>query len=145
MTLKQRQFVKKYLENKGNGTQAAMDVYNAKNYNTAHVIASENLHKPTIQRGIEQALEHAGLSDKYISDMLRKATEAGLGKKADNADSLRGIEMMLKLKGAFPKQIIQSAHLRINLRQDLEKKEYKELKKKLKEMQKISSELLRRT
>ncbi|GEM_PF-6651985 len=33
MILKQRHFIKKYIENGGNGTQAAMDVYSAKNYN----------------------------------------------------------------------------------------------------------------
>lgn len=46
MTLKQKTFVKRYVQNGGNGTKAAMDVYNAKNYNTAHTIASENLQKP---------------------------------------------------------------------------------------------------
>ena len=103
LTVKQKRFVQKLVET-GNGTQAAMDAYDVKNYNTAHAIASENLQKPTIKRELELALEHAGLSDNYISDLLREATVAGLGVKATNADSLRGIELVSRLKGHLDKE-----------------------------------------
>lgn len=143
MTLKQRLFIKKYLENKGNGTQAAMDVYNVKNANTAHSIASENLRKPTIRREIELALEAKGLTDEYISELLRKATVAGLGQKATNSDSLRGIEMMLKVKGAFPSKIQRSAHLRIDYKEELMKMSPSELKEELRKTTERTAELLR--
>ncbi len=71
MTIKQRHFVKKYIGNGGNGTQAAIDVYNAKNYNTAHAIAAENLQKPTIQKKIREALEAAELTPESISEYLK--------------------------------------------------------------------------
>lgn len=57
LSLKQKLFVKEYLANKGNGTQAALKVYNTKNYNSAHSIASENLQKPAIQEEISKNLE----------------------------------------------------------------------------------------
>ena len=141
MTLKQKQFVKKYIQNGGNGTQAAMVVYNAKNYNTAHAIASENLQKPTIQREIEDTFERAGLSDEYIFELLRDATTAGLGKKATNSDSLRGIDMMLKLKGSYPQQIKKTAHWRFNMRQDINKS-YTELINEAERLTKTTQELL---
>lgn len=142
MTLKQRVFVKKYIGNGGNGTQAAMEAYDAKNYNTAHVIASENLQKPTIQREIELALERAGLSDDYISELLRDATTAGLGVKATNGDSLRGLELLLKLKGAYPQQIKKTAHLRINMREDINNNNLTELVKHIEKLNQRSQELL---
>lgn len=141
-TLKQKAFVKKFIENKGNGTLAAMDVYDVKNYNTAHAISSENLQKPTIQREIEQALERTGLNDEYISELLREATVAGIGQKATNSDTLRGIEMMLKVKGAFPDRMHKSAHLRIDYRQELEKKSVKEIEEELRRVEAKTRELL---
>lgn len=146
MTIKQKQFVKRYIENNGNGTQAAMDVYDAKNYNTAHAIAVENLQKPTIKREIEETMEAKGLTNEYISELLREATVAGLGQKATNSDSLRGIEMMLKVKGAFPSKIQQSAHLRIDYKQEKEelmKMSPSELKEELRKTMERTAELLR--
>lgn len=143
MTLKQREFVKKYILNKGNGTQAAMEAYNAKNYNTAHAIAVENLQKPTIKREIELALEAKGLTDEYISELLQEATISGIGQKSTNSDALRGIEMMLKLKNAFPSKVHKTAHLRLDYRQELEKMTTKELEARLREQQSLIGELLK--
>lgn len=129
LTLKQREFVKEYIKSSGNGTQAALASYDTDDPNTAHSIASENLRKPTIKRAIELALERVGLTDDYVSELLREATISGLGKKASNSDALRGLEMMLKLKGAFPSPVNRSAHVRVDYRQNLEKMSYAELKK----------------
>src|SRR4030065_2567931 len=100
LTVKQRQFVKKYVANGGNGTRAAMAVYGTDDEHTAHQIAYENLRKPAVKRQIELALERAGLTDDSVSELLREATVAGLGEKATNSDSLRGIDMLLRLKDA---------------------------------------------
>ncbi len=142
MSIKQKLFVKKYIEHKGNGTKAALDAYDVKNYNTAHSIAIGNLQKPTIQRAIELALEHAGLSDDYISEMLRDATVAGIGVKAKNSDSLRGIDMILKLKGAYPTVTQRSSHLRIEMKELVSKKSYSELEQELTELNRRSTQLM---
>src|SRR3990167_4928008 len=133
LTVKQRQFIKKYVENGGNGTQAALDSYDTMNPNVAHVIASENLQKPTIKRSIELALERAGLTDDSVSELLREATVAGLGEKATNSDSLRGIDMLLRLKDAYPTQ--KTAHLRVDVTENYNKMTIKELKEELKRIQ----------
>ena len=142
MTVKQRKFVKRYLENGGNGTQAALDAYNTDDPKVAKVIASKNLTLDNIKMEIELALERAGLSDEYISELLRDATTAGMGVKATNADSLRGIDMMLKLKGAYPTAIQKSAHIRIDYRQQLMHKSTEELEEELRNMQAYTNEFL---
>lgn len=141
LTIKQRTFVQKLLET-GNGTQAALAAYNTNSSDVAKVIASENLTKPNVREAIEHALEASGLTDTYISEILRKVTEAGIGVKATNSDSLRGLDMMLKLKGAYPSVTQKSAHLRVEMRNTLENKSYAELKKDLEELNKKTQELL---
>ncbi len=145
MTIKQRKFIKRYVENRGNGTRAALEAYNVSDPNVAKVIASQNLTKPNIKRGIELALETKGLTDEYIGELLRDATVAGLGNKATNADSLRGIDMMLKLKDAYPTQ--KTAHLRVNYQTEykakLEKLSIPELKEELTKLKEKSDELLK--
>lgn len=143
MTIKQRKFIKGYLQNGGNGTQAALEAYNVSDPNVAKVIASENLTKPNVKREIELALEAKGLSDEYISELLREATVAGIGQKATNSDSLRGIEMMLKLKDAFPSKMQKSAHLRIDYRQEIEQMSMKDLMEELIRTQKMTAEMLK--
>lgn len=48
LTYKQELFLKKYVENGGNGTKAALAVYNTDRPNVANAIAVENLQKPAI-------------------------------------------------------------------------------------------------
>lgn len=142
LTLKQKQFVKKYIEHKGNGTKAALEVYDTSDSNVAHAIASENLQKPTIKRAIELSLERVGLNDDYISEILKEATVAGIGQKPTNADTLRGIDMMLKLKDAYPNKMQTSAHFRLERKEEVQKLSYQELKTKMKELQESTNKLL---
>ena len=144
LTLKQRNFVKRYVTNGGNGTQAVLDAYNTSDPNVAKVIASKNLTLPNVKRAIELSLERAGLSDDYVSELLRDATIAGLGQKATNADTLRGIDMMLKLKDAYPAQ--RTAHLRVDYQAEykrkLERMSNKDLQANLEKQQKTNEELM---
>jgi len=57
MTLKQKLFIKKYLEFKGNGTKAALTVYNTSDTNVAAVIASQNMANSRIRRYVEIEFE----------------------------------------------------------------------------------------
>lgn len=61
MTLKQKAFVKEYIDTKGNATEAALRVYNT-NRDVARRIGAENLTKPVIQSqlaGYTELLESA--------------------------------------------------------------------------------------
>ena len=58
LTPKQDKFIKKYLET-GNGTRAALEVYDTDEYMTAASIASENLKKPQILAKLHAAQDLA--------------------------------------------------------------------------------------
>lgn len=60
LSFKQRLFVNHYLQLNGNGTQAALCVYNVKNAATAAQISYENLRKPNVKEAIGRILEAEG-------------------------------------------------------------------------------------
>ncbi len=137
MTLKQKLFVKKYIEKNGNGTAAALEVYDVKNANVAHSIASENLRKPTIQKKIREALEATGLTPESIAEYLKRAIVSGLGNKSTNSDSLRGLDLYAKLTGAYDRQDIEQSY-----KLTLSKLNSKELKMELEKVTIQSSSLI---
>lgn len=99
LTSKQALFAKHYASGKSGKQAAVLAGYSEK---TADVIASENLTKPNVLSKIESILDKAGLSDEALAQRLRKAIDAGLGEKAKNSDSIKGIRMALELKDRFP-------------------------------------------
>ncbi len=102
-TLKQRRFIKAYVQNGGNATQAALEAYDT-TYDTARVIGCENLTKPNIKRVIDCLMEAVELSTK---DSLRAIKDAlGATDKNDYPDHrmrLKAVSMFFKLKGAYPR------------------------------------------
>ena len=56
LTPKQLRFVQLYIANGGNGTQAAMQAYDAKSENVARAMASENLIKPSVANCIHDVM-----------------------------------------------------------------------------------------
>jgi len=102
-TLKQRRFIKAYVQNGGNATQAALEAYDT-TYATARVIGCENLTKPNIKRVIDCLMEAVELSTK---DSLRAIKDAfSATDKNDYPDHrmrLEAVSMFFKLKGAYPR------------------------------------------
>ena len=102
-TLKQRRFIKAYVQNGGNATQAALEAYDT-TYDTARVIGCENLTKPNIKRVIDRLMEAVELSTKdtlrAIGDALR-ATDRN--DYPDHRMRLKAAVMLLKLRGAYPR------------------------------------------
>ncbi len=70
LTVKQRKFVKFYLES-GNASQAALQA----GYKQT-MSGRENLLKPTIKNAFQQLLDRAGLTDGYLADNVFKLTKA---------------------------------------------------------------------
>lgn len=66
LTIKQRGFVKDYIETK-NATEAVRRNYDVLDENTAGTIAVENLLKPAIDCAIKQALAIAGSTDTTVA------------------------------------------------------------------------------
>lgn len=71
LTKKERGFVKDKLET-GNGTLAVLNHYNTKDYDTASVIASQNLRKLKIQQALA---DHAEPAESMIFNLSQKAKQ----------------------------------------------------------------------
>lgn len=68
LTLKQKQFCKEYVNQKGNATNAYLSVYQVKNKNTASANASRLLRNANILKEIELVLQENGLNN-FIVDI----------------------------------------------------------------------------
>lgn len=131
LTLEQAEFVREYTdpasENFGNGTQAALAVYDTNDPNTAHVIASENIRKPTVRIAMELALAERNLTPNRIAYTLDQSLDANkvvIGTNTatketvtietpDHNIRLRGAELTAKLLDAFPRKEGESGVRRI--------------------------------
>jgi len=109
LTVKQRKFIKKYIETKGNGTQAALEAYDTDKPNVANAIAVENLQKPTVKEAIEQALIKLGLTPEWILDKHKKIatsqiieTESGKTIIKDGMVAERALENLGKIANLYP-------------------------------------------
>jgi hypothetical protein len=120
LTIKQKKFVKAYVANDGNGTQAALQTYNTVDEKTAGVIAVENLAKPSIKEAIESALvKHEITMDaaiKPIADGLRATKEFGENRIeiVDHSTRLKASGMALKLLGAEKQEQSSGTNIFVN-------------------------------
>jgi len=71
LTLKQRIFVKEYIEHR-NGVKAALIAYDTGDYNTAGMIASENLKKPKIVEVLNLILNQEALTEEFLVKRLKQ-------------------------------------------------------------------------
>ncbi len=107
---KQARFVKAYLENGGNGTQAVLQSYDTTDLRTATSIGVENLAKPGIREVVEQAMAKNGLTPETLTDNIKHAALAKPDKVSADAMIKANVEL-LKLWGAYP----GSKHTNLNL------------------------------
>lgn len=84
LTPKQEKFVKEYLDS-GNGTKAALEVYDTNNPRVAASIASENLTKPNIQKYLEDIAVKAATRVEQLMEQSENLTVA-LGASKDILD-----------------------------------------------------------
>lgn len=109
LSLKQRRFVKHYVES-GNGTAAALVAYDTDDSGTAHAIASENLRKEGIRQAVEALLDAEGLSDRKLRVILAHYLVLYRSPDArEKALGLRALDMAFKLTGAYaPERIAET-------------------------------------
>ena len=96
MTLKQKIFIKKYIEYNGNATKAVMEIYNVKSRNSAGVIGSNLLRNVKVKREIDRIIETDKSFLLYIADELKKSVEYGHG-----YERVEAIKLTFKLLGAY--------------------------------------------
>ena len=139
LTLKQTKFIKEYINNGGNGTQAALQTYDTEDPDTAHAISTENLQKPSIQQVVEEALRKNGLTPDTITDNLKHYAASRAEKVSADASIKANIEL-LKLWGAYPGS--KHTQLNVNLKGDLAKMKYQEAKEALNKLREENNGLL---
>ena len=132
-TMKQKIFVKEYVESNGNGTRAALKAYDIEKNksierveNVAAVIAVENLRKPQIKTLMEEALESVGLTKDKIAKGIEDITKANqpiifegevVSEYPAHDTRLKAFRLSAELIDAFPakKHENRSAHLNIHV------------------------------
>lgn len=139
-TFKQKLFAQKYVELKGKGTDAAMQVYDVKKRATAKSLAHQNLDKPIVQEEIKKILQSVGLTMTNAGEYLKTAISSGLGEKATNSDSLRGLDMLFKMHNAYP--ATKSLKLSYSRQEQTLSKDFTELTAELRKMNEATSTLL---
>lgn len=100
LTLKQQQFCKHYIENKGNATRAYMKAFTTRKYDTSKVEASKLLTKPNISGKIAELMEEGWFNNIYIDFELMKTIQQDKNLYA----KLRGIEIYNKIKNRYSEQ-----------------------------------------
>lgn len=109
------------------GVQAALNNYDTTDYNTANVIAVENLQKPTIIAAIKSLADSIPdelVTEKHIALLTKTDLLGGIDVQAVKA----GVEMSYKLKGSFAPEKTES---KITL-EKLSEEDKEELRKLLK-------------
>ena len=140
-TFKEKQFALKYVENGGNGTQAALDTYDTNSKDSAQVIASNNLDKPIVLEELNRILEKLGLNeDSYIAKKLYDSLESSIGVKSKNSDAVNILNMLLKIKNTYPASKHMSMKLTMN--NDISRKDFNQVQETLKDLQDKTTKLL---
>jgi phage terminase small subunit len=99
LTYKQERFVNKYIENKGNATQAVLEAGYDTNIENARRIGEENLEKPAIREAIDKALSELDITPTKILKRFDKEAET-----ADNAMArIRANENLADIADLYPK------------------------------------------
>lgn len=72
LTIKQSKFIDEFIANEGNGTKAALKVYDTDDYFTGNAIAVENLQKPLIIQALDTRFEEV---QEFYKVKARRAAE----------------------------------------------------------------------
>lgn len=92
LTTKQKAFAEEYIRNGGNGTQAAMKVYDTESYKTASAISVENLEKPLIIEELVKTARRLGVTEEKIVSPVIDALDS-----QDLDMRLKGHDRMIKM------------------------------------------------
>lgn len=100
LTPKQRLFIKHYIANGGNGTQAAISAGYSKS--TAHTQANENLKKPYIVKHLQRMVKvKEEPLDVSAAQTIKSIREIANDKEEPSAVRLRALELLGKTQRIF--------------------------------------------
>ena len=139
LTLKQSRFAKEYVANGGNGTQAALKVYNSDDYDTAAHTAEDNLKHPQIQQEVEHLANQEGVTR---STILRKFNHIS-SKEAEkwSGDTILKANIQLaSILGMYPGS--KHTNLNVSIKGDLAKMKYQDAKEALNKLRGTNNTLI---
>ena len=100
ITKKEEEFVAEYVKNGGNGTSAALKVYEPSSENSAAVIASKTLKKPSVVEALREELERQGVTiEKIISPVANGLSAVKKDSTPDYGTQLAAHDRAVKLLG----------------------------------------------
>lgn len=104
-TVREKKFIKAYIENGGNATQAYLAINPNYKGNAADVLGSRMLGKVRISD--DEIMEELGITDNYIYEKLKEGTEATKvtaqgDEVVDYAVRHQYIDTLLKLRKKYP-------------------------------------------
>ena len=141
ITTKQKFLVQEYIKTKGNGTQAALRVYDTKDAGVASAIASRELGKENVQEELQRVLQKEDLRIASITNNIASIAVEKPVKGFSGADILEANKTLLKLHGVLTDRKITTSY---NLNLDYSKLSQHELlelrSKKLQETNSILAE-----
>ena len=95
-TPKQELWLQKTVEYKGNGVQAAREIYDC-TAQSAYSIASQNFNNPRIRPDLEKAFLARGITPEKLAGTVAEALEARKGDEADHAVRLSGVRVAVRI------------------------------------------------
>src|SRR3989304_3182915 len=97
LTLKQRKFVKRFIETKGNGTQAVMETYDVKDRRNAKIVAHSVMKNPGVQMLLGRLISDEEVL-KTLKDQLSATTIKGKDdlEVSDNMARLKAVDITMK-------------------------------------------------
>jgi phage terminase small subunit len=102
LTLKQYRFVKNYISGGLNATKATiLSGYNVSSYDSAKSIGYQNIRKLHLREAIVSELDEQGLTIENLVALLKAIIRSGAGVQATNSDSVKGLELVERLRGTI--------------------------------------------
>jgi phage terminase small subunit len=107
MTVKQKLFIKKYVESKGNATEAAMQAYDVKDRVVAAQVGHENLRKPEI---LAVLANHDIDAQNVFADALRAERKVYRKNKKTGKEEVVRAEPMHEIRLRAAESILDRLH-----------------------------------
>lgn len=91
LTLKQKIFIREYINTLGNATKASLLAYGCKSINVAGVVGYQNLRKLNIRREINKILDMGGITEDVVI--------SNLNINVLSSRNIKSIKLALRLRG----------------------------------------------
>lgn len=125
LTYKQKLFAQEYVKHKGNGTQAALQVYDNQEPDSATVTASRLLSNVNVQETIEQIAQKQGITHSTILEEFKDLGTREVEKVSADT-KLRSLVELAKMLRMYPST--KHTNISVSFKGKLKEMKYQDLK-----------------